>query len=297
MSQIFDHNYSEWAKNKRMENGASTYSRDIIKYHKEALLSIGDMNIISTCPHFNLILRQHIEYNIRRNYDNAIQYLHEYPFINAVEWCCNFYNKVINKPQNKILLVTSYKSLQERLKVEFKKRQLDNVMDVAYVPMGIDTSILPKPSKEKHGENKVIWLGNIYKSREETFLEVKTAFKKAGWELDYISKSRLNDSNEVLTQSEIWNIVNQYSYGVGVGRSLLEMSQMGLKVLIAGNRLGGICMDEDDVKQHVKTNFGGRISTFDKNIHACVSMLPYSIDIPVDDIKNINHAEIISECL
>lgn len=296
-SQIFNHTYSEWVKKKVIENGAATYSRDICKYHSESLLNIDGNNIISTCPEFSDIQKGHVVLSLRQQPDNVIQYLHTYPYEKAVEWACNFYNKVHIKPKNKIILVTAYKSLYLRLKQAFERRGMANSMDVAFIPMGIDTSVIPSPLEDKYGSKRVIYLGNVYPARLSLFNEVKICFEKQGWQFDFISKSKFNGKGKVLTQPQIWDIVNKYSCGVGVGRSAMEMMYMGLKVMICGQRFGGLISNEYDAILHLESNHGGRISTFDKSINACIESFDLSIIPANQDISNIDHANIIAESL
>lgn len=293
-SQLFNHTYKEWLKNKVMENGAATYSKDICKFHGESLLDLGDNNIISTCPQFDVIKVHDIDSHLREKPTNIIQYLHTYPYTNAIEWAVNFYNKVYVKPTNKIILVTAYESFYKRLKVAFKTRQM-NIMDVAFVPMGIDTSIIPEPQTEKYGEKRVIWFGNIYKNKEGVFADIRKHFISQGWTFDYISKSQFNGQGETLSQADIWSIVNKYSYGVGVGRCAMEMQSMGLKVMIAGQRFGGIITSELHKDVQFYTNNNGRIITFDRDISSCIEYLPESLIVSPADIKNIPHSKLISK--
>jgi hypothetical protein len=48
-----------------------------------------------------------------------------------------------------------------------------------------------------------------------------------------------NEGKVRLTQKECWGVVSKYEYGIGVGRSAIEMLCMGLKVRIGGRKYGG----------------------------------------------------------
>lgn len=276
---IFDHTEKSWSSRKRKENGAATYSNDIVSFQiKNWQKRYGDNKFvaISTCPKFEKI-KQLKKLSAKFFF---IQYLHMYPYNNPIGYVL----RTRQKTRNRVLFLTAYNSFHVLMSIYNIKSK--------FIPMSIDKSIIKpyiKPDETKQ-EKKVIYFGNRYSDKTTLFDELKIRFEANGYQFDWISDGKFND-NLVVSQSEAWEIISTYKYGIGVGRCAMEMWTLGLKVVIAGNQFGGIVMDESDWNVQQKTNFNGRCITFDRDIDVCIKCLPNSLQFPnVKDISEENHA-------
>jgi hypothetical protein len=123
----------------------------------------------------------------------------------------------------KCTFITHYK----RILAEYKDK-----IDVRFIPMSIDTEVLPDVVPKT--QDSMIYFGNVYKNKKDKYEELKREYK-----FDTLSYSYYNDGKVRLSQKECWDIVSKYEYGMGVGRSAIEMLCMGLKVRVGGRKYGG----------------------------------------------------------
>lgn len=278
MIHLFDHTERNWARRRIKENGAGTYSKDIVAYQLKNwdAESGGKFWCLSTCNKFNKIFK------LRRvrNVNLYVQYLHQYPYSNPIAYICRIYSVC----RGRVLFLTAYKSFYHLIKLSGMKAK--------FVPMAIDVD---KVSAHRLGRNviedRIIYFGNKYNDKHEIISELENVASSLGYKIDYISDGYFNET-ERLTQEQAWERISKYKYGIGVGRCALEMWVLGVKVMIAGNQFGGIVIDESDWAVQEKTNFNGRCITFDRDIATCMKCISESMDCSklVRNIKLENHA-------
>jgi hypothetical protein len=144
--------------------------------------------------------------------------------------------------------ITHYRAL-----VKFAKRY---GMNLSYIPMSIDLDNIPVPINRKKGT--IVYFGNIFSEKCKVYRQLKDT----GISFDTIS--------HYPNREEALNIVSTYEYGIGVGRCVLEMLAMGMKVIVAGrNYAGAITNDNFDI--HHKSNCNSNIlksnvSNFEKDL-------------------------------
>lgn len=136
-----------------------------------------------------------------------------------------------------------------------------------YIPMSIDISALPEANPNKNG--KWIYFGNLMNGKHTIYNQIRKLTN-----CDLISMGRFND--KPIRQAEAHEIINEYSYGIGVGRCALEMYAMGLKVLVAGERFGGVALTLADYLAHQSVNFNGRVRTGDAEICDCIKLIDHA---------------------
>lgn len=260
--KVIDHNTQRWLvryKNSGRENGAATYSREIARFHMPIWEKyFGHTNmLIATTP---LITAEDLEPHT----DIIIQYLHSYPYEQPL---VSVKEAVRAAGGRRIIFVTAYQQMQKLMEVRG--------YEAIYIPMAIDTSIMPEPLKRRDPK-RIIYFGNLLHGKREFLPKLKIELRKQGIELDTIANNLFNGRQKLKDQSEVWNKVKQYEYGIGVGRCALEMYALGLKVLIAGREFGGIVTCGAEFEQQLQTNFNGRRITHDREIQRCIQYLPYS---------------------
>ncbi len=285
--QVITHEIPSWQKRKRYENGAATYSRDIVNTQLHHLLDYfsfepykGKNVIISTCPLISELSEAELKY---KKPDIIIQYLHSFPYDASIEYIKDIIKKSRFPNKNQWWFITAYKSFADLINASGFR--------ATFIPMMIDTSEIPEPDNH---QNMAVWFGNIYPSKKSQFKTITSHFKKAGIKMSVISKGRLNSKRPV-SQKDAFEIIRKYKYGVGVGRCALEMYKMGLKVLVMGAEFGGIVMNDDDALTQLYSNFNGRVITWNRNIEECIDMLQYSHSPEIPSISEINHLDFIKE--
>lgn len=275
---VIDHKFSPWVLNKRQENGASTYSRDINDILMPDLireLSCGfpdQQVLISTAPP----LAKYADHLDDKYQHLIIQFLHSYPYQDSFLPIMQLIEKF---PSSKIIFVTAYYAYKIRIESMIWEKDLEDTVAVHYLPMFINTHLL-EDKRLAHScrltddRKRIIYFGNLYKAKAPEYHRLKAGLAKMDWKLDVISKSRLNGSGKLLDQRSTWDIISGYDYGIGVGRCALEMYHIGLKVLISGEHWGGICLGLDDYLTQQRTNFNGRIITGTRDLHEALEILP-----------------------
>lgn len=305
MLQIIDHTYKPWVKRKKNENGAGTYSRDIMASQRkrwEKLFSLKKYHdkfvFLSTCVPGKDISPRYIK-NTRINL--AVQYLHTYPYENPIDYITDVYQGLPKKHPTdfEMHFLSAYQSYVHIINRMAEGRNLP--IRAHFVPMAVDTSqielvYLQRREMEKY-EKRIVWFGNIYREKRRLFDAVQKACHRSGYNFDYISRQRFNGKGQMLSQCETWQLLSRYRYGIGVGRCALEMYALGLRVLIAGAQFGGLLMNEADYQVQTATNFNGRIITFDRDLSTCLSVLPHSLLPSIPSITDLNHAEIVRKHL
>ena len=273
---VFDHNHECFTRAKPFENGAATYSADIIRYQlhrwEAALPQDMDVTLYTALPPNRLGFRL-------PDADLSITYLHTHP----VRDCLAPIRKAQDYDHASLrVYVTAYYAYHCALTAAGYHS--------AYVPM----SIAPMARREIVPHDKrMIWFGNVYHSKRQTLDRLRTACKKAGWKLDVISRGKFNDRDPV-TREHALDIIAQYPYGAGVGRCAMEMQAMGMKVLIAGDDIGGLIMDENDRQQQIKTNHNARLATFSRDIDLCLDTIQHSLQVEPLTGESLHHPALIA---
>lgn len=295
--QIVDHTSPRWAARKKNENGAATYSADIVASQagnwSNAFSNSPLRVVISTCPLFTDI--SPIEYPFAQ-VDLVIQYLHTYPFKESIGYVNRVYNAFNRKaPGFRMVFISAYQSYVQR--INKWAREGSRPIQAVYIPMSIDTTRLAQIRKTnqkipKH-KNKIIWFGNLYRDKSTLYQQIKSTVRQMGYHLDVISRGRLNGKTP-LDQMHAWDHISDYRFGIGVGRCALEMYTLGLRVLISGSNFGGIVYSEIDHQVQKSTNFNGRVITYDRDITSCMAALPDSHLPVIPSIHTINHAELVN---
>ncbi len=269
---LFDHNHPSWqvryGRHNRT-NGAQTYSEEIVRYQVPIWRSLtanapGEVVVStcgivpSTCPPRPYLL---------------VQYLHEYPIGEYEEWLKRRLD-VINartQPQH-LVFVVAYRSFQSWLQ--------NHGLNAIYVPMSIDPPV-PKKIKRR-GEGHVAYYGNlnvrraVAARRQRLLQEIRGVLAARGWQLTVVSG---------VPQQEAWQQLNEFSYGIGVGRCAQEMSALGLRVMIAGQQFGGIITTPAELEVQRSTNLNGRVCTFDNDINICLQSLDLTLECHLDAKK------------
>lgn len=241
---LIDHTEPNWLlryqSNKR-ENGAATYSRELVKYQVPIWRdNFSGSLLISTC---GLL---HYQDNLPKSVDLVVQYLHTIKYDDYTKEAVKVIENLRTK-YKRIVFVTAYQQVCDGLNAKG--------IDAIFIPMTIDTASLPRSIADD--DKRVIYFGNVTHVKNNMFRTLRQTFRKRGWQFDHLSDSTFN-GEYLETQEQVWSVVSQYRYGVGVGRCALEMFGMNMKVLVAGiHNTGGLILDDDDYEVQQRTNFNG----------------------------------------
>ena len=254
--RVFDHTEASWSERRKDKmNGAYTYSKEIITYQLplwEPFLP--EDAVISTAP-----LLPDVE-EMPRHAPVYIQYLHHpYLDLRKLRVLANIYHPTI--------FVTAYRWLDTNLHLAGLRS--------LYLPMTIDTSNLPKGGYSS-SPGRIVYFGNLTAGKRAEYRELQKVARYLGWRIDTISKGRVGKRRA--TQEEIWyEIVANYSYGIGVGRCALELLGMGIKTIISGRQFGGILLNKGDFSTQLQTNLNGMYTTGVMTIEEAFKSLPQSL--------------------
>lgn len=232
--------------------------------------------LISTCPLLSYTT------DLPESVDLVVQYLHEYPVAAPLSQIIHVRDQLTTK-YKRIVFVTAYNSLHQLMQL--------NGIESLFIPMTIDAQEVRKHHIDIDNieQKRVVYFGNLTGPRMKTYKRLKVAFESAGWKVDLLSSNRLN--GYPIDKNERWEIISGYSYGIGVGRSALEMMSLGLKVMIAGNEFGGIITNDAEFENHKLSNFGGGVTTFSRKMHVCVESFDQSIVRTIDIHDELPHIE------
>ncbi len=270
MKKIYDHTEPNWLlryQTHKRENGAATYSRDLVKY--QVPLWEHDNIIISTCP---LLLSVD---DLPKETDLVVQYLHTYAYGKPLGDPIRVIRCIKTKYKN-IVFVTSYNS--------FNVHMQQNGINSVFIPMTIDkNAVLKNTRKIKKEPNTVLYFGNITEDKENVYKQLRSRFTRRGWRFNTISYGKFNGLP--ITDPDMWELIQMHEYGIGVGRCALEMLAFGLKVMVAGMEFGGLIVNDTDFEAQTLTNFNGRVVTFDRDINHCIDNFDASI-VRTNDIHD-----------
>lgn len=261
MLTIFDHNSPCWAERNTGNNGALSYSQDIVEFQIPRLIDNlpKDLDIIiSTAPKLSQTTPEQTEFDV------AIQYLHTYSYANPL----SYLEEIITQSRftaKKWLFITAYKSFADHINAV-----LDSDYRAIYIPMAINTEKAKKCRNLEETRYGMVYFGNLYMNKSDLYDRILKAGHKMFQYIDLVSFQKLNMASPLSTQEQAWDYVSRYQYGIGVGRCAMEMMAMGMKVMIAGAEFGGIATNEIEWELQRQTNFNGRIVTYNRDIETCI---------------------------
>ncbi len=269
---VIDHTEKNW--HRRFTNygigGALTYSRDLVKYqipHWRKILP--NDSLISTCPLLSQV-------PLVGHYNTVIQYLHTYPYL-AKE-----INQHYTFTYDRIIYISAY--------LEYTNYMRDSGHLAVYVPMSIDVGSIQKHTLPKAKHKRFLYFGNITIPKLDMY---NTLLRNIFF--DEISFSKFNRKTPI-TRDQILSLAATYNYGIAVGRAAQELSALGVKVLIAGAKLGGIVTTEQEYIAQTQTNMNGRILTHSADIQHCINDIDKSLPLH-SDITQSNHSQLVQLCL
>lgn len=260
--RVIDHTDEWWTKRKKRtgrENGANTYSRDIVTHHvgRWAKLAHEQEVVISTAP--PLVVHE------VGPVDLVVQYLHTYDYAAPLLTPNRVWAALRAQGVRRVLFVAAYRPLVNALNAAG--------YEAVYVPMRVDVdwirhvagmrteATLDGPGVSRIGAGRAVYFGNVTAPKRTHYDAFRRAFVKAGWKLDLLTTP---DQGKALRQ------VNRYTYGIGVGRCALEMMALDVRVMLSGQKFGGIITNADEFAVQSSQNFNGRVITYDRTVGACV---------------------------
>lgn len=271
--QVIDHTNEQWnlryTRHGR-ENGAATYSRELVKYHIPIWKKLAaDTIVVSTTP----LITSRSDYGIDEAATMLVQYLHRYPYEDPTVDVKRVVKAMGDTP---VLFVVAYQNYAAVLKSLGYK--------VLYLPMTIDSRAVRKyaTNKKAQGKKTFAYFGNLLHGKQQIYTQIKHELISRGYSVDTFADNKYNNSPITLTQQEIWERLSEYEYGIGVGRCALEMYALGLKVLVIGGQYGGIVTNRTEFASQLATNFNGRVITFDRELQSCLAVIDQSATFTSD---------------
>lgn len=258
--RVIDHTDEWWSQRKQKtgrENGANTYSRDIVTHHvgRWAKLAHDREVVISTAP--PLVMHD------VGPVDLVVQYLHTYDYAAPLLTPSRVWAALRAQGVRRVLFVAAYRPLVNVL--------TDEGYDAVYVPMRVDVDWVRHRAGYRPGDladhtrlglGRAVYFGNVTPAKRKHFDAMRRAFVKTGWKLDLLAEP---------DQTKALRTIRRYSYGVGVGRCALEMMALDVRVMLSGQKFGGIITNADEWSVQSSQNFNGRVITYDRTVAACVN--------------------------
>lgn len=282
---LIDHTDKTWAAQQKRPNGAEKYSKDIVRVDVPLWEKLcGESNlVVSTCPRLHKV--RYDDYDISGSLEQytCVQYLHTFPKADPVANVREIEdgNPFISIHNIYLSAYTSYVSLLRA-----------HGYTAYHMPMYINPQEVIAAQRKPHelplSPNDVLWFGNVYSSKRGMYNTVKATLRMRGMRLHTISEGVYTNAageQKTVTQEEAWWLASHFRYGVGVGRCALEMMALGLRVLIAGDSIGGIVTNEAEYQAQQAVNFNTRVCTFDNDINNCISAM---VHLPDDEYKIIS---------
>lgn len=239
MLKVIDHtNHPSWTPiNLRLgrENGARTYSRDIVKFYVPVFKRVfngKERVLLITVQNWNSC-------EVWKGYSKIFVFVHE-----------RGSSEEVRKQKREAL--KKFAEVNSPAKVYFivwcpqhEDELIRDGLNAIYLPMAINMDVFVKYQKVPKNKNKTfIYYGNIIQQKVEPFKRFREIALSSGWKVDFISKDRLNGKGFKLSPEQIRRIIAQYKYGVAVGRSAQELSAMGVKVVCYA--LGDVMLARSD---------------------------------------------------
>jgi hypothetical protein len=267
---VVDHLDGEWAARharvhvRRPENGARTYSVDIVKHHvpmwRAELERIGAKTAaIGTCGPLELAQTTPAVGDV------AIQYIHWSPIAKPLEDTIRT-AEALSMRFDRVVFVTSCASTVDRLK--------GAGIEAVFVPMAIDAeAVRACASRHEPQPRTAVWFGNLTAGCARMHRMIGSALRARGWTMGTVSGGRINGIGPVLSQPALWEYASTHALGIGVSRSALELAALGLPVVVAGALFGGIVTDDAEWQTQTKNNFGSWVTTYSPDIGMCLDAL------------------------
>lgn len=241
--RVVDHNdpaYAERYRRTKRENGAVTYSRDIVRWHLpvwEAWAADRQLDIVvGTCA----ALEDGPE-------PVRVQYLH------TMEPSRLWVPEI--RAGRRDIYVTSYQQQAADLRRQGR--------EAIWLPMGVDVKAIERYRLPLgNGGPVAAYFGNVTAPKRQEYTRLKLAFEAEGWRLHHVWTDDSVDA---------WRRLAGYHYGVGVGRCALEMGALGMRVMISGARFGGLMTTAQEIAIQVASNMNGRVTTFDADPSYCLA--------------------------
>lgn len=276
MLNLITHDDPQWQRRYQShgrENGAATYSREIVRFQIpvwEAELGDAATATISTCP---LVYGE--PGNRRRPLpggDLLVQYLHEWRFQRPQKAAVALHS-ALRASYGRVAFVVAYRGLQAILEAEG--------LTALYVPMSIDTQQVKAyrlPDDAPRDDRAIAYYGNVGRFKAEHYRELTKTVPAFGLDFHHIRER----------QPLSWGRLAHYAYGAGVGRCAMEMAALGLRVLISGRSYGGLVMGHGDYLTQQSTNFNGRLVTGPRTLRGGLELLPESqLWTPMDSRESV----------
>lgn len=251
--RVIDHTDEWWSHRKQKtgrENGANTYSRDIVTHHvgRWAKLAHDQEVVISTSP--PLVMHD------VGPVDLVVQYLHSYDYATPLLVASRVRAVLDTQGVRRTLFVAAYRPLVAALNAAG--------FEAVYIPMRVDVDWVRHragPEQTRFKPGRAVYFGNVTAPKRTHYDAFRRAFVKAGWKVDLVSEP---------DQGKALRMVNRYAYGIGVGRCALEMMGLGMRVMLSGQKFGGIITNAAEFDVQSSQNFNGRVITYDRTVGACV---------------------------
>lgn len=265
MLTVLDHTDAKWQRAylaKPRENGAATYSREIVRYHLPfwESWSQGRQVYLSTCP----LIR-----SVPHGGDVAVQYLHEFRMDDPL-----FHARVTARATashfSRTIFVVAYEHMAQALQEEG--------LSAIYLPMAIEVARVQRTPRSPLWDHphRAAYFGNVTRPKRALYATLRASLAYRGWELDHVLERR---------QEAAWARLRAYRFGVGVGRCALEMGALGMQVMIAGANFGGLMTEPDHVLIQRSTNMNGRLVTHSASIDRCIQDWQLAVPGVTYDVK------------
>jgi hypothetical protein len=266
MNTIITHTEPKWASKVGVINGAYTYSVDLVNNFVKEIDGILTNSLISTCPLLNTV-----DIDKSKHYDVVLQFLHTYPYNTQLD---NIKQVESSVKCNKLIFVTAYEPYHNYL--------LAHGYNSIFLPMFVyKTNIVTHRKSTDVRNGRAIMFGNGYKGKDNTFSSCVKTFNRYGIPVDTIQSGHFNRTKKI-DRDETFEILSNYSFGVGVGRCALEMLSLNIVTFISGNYFGGLITNQFDFNTQQRVNMNGRVVTYDRDIASCVL---YGLSGRVDPTK------------
>lgn len=249
MITLFNHENSPvWTeKNQRLnqQNGAKTYSEAITNWYwpifqrqfqardeKVALVTVTAENQAVSFP----------------GYDRIFIFLHE---------CTASRQPVIARAKKIIAANRKARVTFVVWNEDTAKLMIRQQIDAIFLPMAIDVHSLDRyrnPNQHKFNK-RIIYYGQIRAVKRPYVTYLISKAHELGWEVDYISDNRLNGDSWKMSRQQVFELIQQYKYGAGVGICAAEMAALGLKVFLYAYNFKANCpYTEEQARYYVRNN-------------------------------------------